>query len=87
LTKRSRRSQPESKKSFKVFGEELVFVSPRSWEEKEMDWTLVLVLLVLVAFLLIAGLGVYRRNFRGADSGERSAPGEEGGSENVSGEN
>ncbi len=52
-----------------------------------MDWTLVLVLFVLVAFLLIAGLGVYRRKCRGADSGERSEPGEEGGSFKVSGEN
>jgi hypothetical protein len=52
-----------------------------------MDWTLVLVLVVLVAFLVIAGLVVSLRNVRRADSAERSEPGEEGGSFNVSGEN
>lgn len=44
-----------------------------------MDWTLVLVLFVVVAFLVIAGLVVYLRKFRRADSVERSEPGEEGG--------
>ena len=52
-----------------------------------MDWTLVLVLVVVVAFLVIAGLVVSLRKFRRADSGERSEPGEEGGSFKVSGEN
>jgi hypothetical protein len=44
-----------------------------------MDWTLVLVLVVLVAFLLIAGLIVSLRKVRRGDSAERSEPGEEGG--------
>jgi hypothetical protein len=52
-----------------------------------MDWMLVLVLVVLGAFLLIAGLVVSLRKVRRVDSAERSAPGEEGGSFTVSGEN
>jgi hypothetical protein len=42
-----------------------------------MDWTLVLVLFVVVAFLVIAGLVL--RKFRRADSVEQFEPGEEGG--------